>query len=227
MEKSSHFPYGLCAQSMAGARLPLRIFAAEPLRKPMRSTSDEPIERPPETDVALLDALRVDQTSALGALYDRYASLVYGLALAILTNSQDAEDLTQEVFLALCRSDYDPARGSFSGFLITMTRSRAIDKLRSRGRNVRFLKSWGQVAPPEASPFTPLDEMSLTEGSRLVRNALTQLPDNQRQALELAYYKDLSQMEIAAQLNAPLGTVKSWTRKGLFSLKRALQDLVG
>jgi len=61
----------------------------------------------------------------------------------------------------------------------------------------------------------------------LVRNALAQLPENQRQVLEMAYYKDLSQSEIAAQLNAPLGTVKSWARKGLFSLKHTLQNLVG
>jgi len=194
----------------------------------MHSTSDKPIERQLETDAEILNALKVGQTSALGALYDRYASLVYGLALTILTNTQDAEDLTQEVFLALCRKcDYDPARGAFNGFLITMTRSRAIDKLRSRGRKVRFLNTWVQVAPPESSPFTPLDEMSHTESSRLVRNALAQLPENQRQVLEMAYYKDLSQSEIAAQLNAPLGTVKSWARKGLFSLKHTLQNLVG
>src|SRR5262245_49165007 len=188
----------------------------------MRPRVDEPVERRSTTDEDLLQALKSDQTFALGALYDRYASLVYGLALAILTAPEEAEDLTQEVFLALCnKCDYDPTRGSLSAFLITMTRSRAIDKIRSRGRRLKFLTHWGQTIPTEAPSPTLPEQMSLAECSQHVRNALAQLPDKQRQVLELAYYKDLSQMEIAALLNTPLGTVKTWARKGLVTLKDA------
>lgn len=191
-------------------------------------TSGESVELRPKTDVELWHGLKVDQTAALGALYDRYASLVYGLALTILTDAQEAEDLTQEIFLALCsKCDYDPERGSLSGFLITMTRSRAIDKIRSRGRKVKFLKRWGQTVTLDVPFCTPPEHVSLAECSQQVRDALAQLPDNQRQVLELAYYKDLSQVEIAAQLNVPLGTVKTWARKGLFSLRHALRDLIG
>src|ERR1051325_4239759 len=83
-----------------------------------------------ETDAELLAALAVDQPRALGLLYDRYAGLVYGLAAKILGASPEAEDLTQEIFLTLCtKCDYDPSRGSLSAFLVTLTRSRAIDKI--------------------------------------------------------------------------------------------------
>ncbi len=193
----------------------------------MSRPSGEPVELRPKTDAELWQALKVDQAAALGALYDRHAPLVYGLALAILRNPEDAEDLTQEVFLVLCSEcDYDPARGSLVGFLVTMTRSRAIDKLRRRSRRVRFLERWGD-APTVGAPFpTPPEEVSLAECSESVRNALAQLPEQQRRVLEMAYYRGLSQVEIATELNAPLGTVKSWARAGLFSLRKALADLI-
>lgn len=181
-----------------------------------------------KTDAELWRALKDDQTAVLGALYDRYASLVYGLALAILTETQDAEDLTQDIFLTLCKKcDYEPARGPLSGFLITLTRSWAIDKLRSGGRSVKFLQRWREVSTPETLAFTPLEKVSLAESSRQARSALALLPDNQRQVLEMAYYKGLSQIEIATQLDTSLGTVKSWTWKGLCSLRLTLQGLVG
>jgi RNA polymerase sigma-70 factor (ECF subfamily) len=194
----------------------------------MRPLVDEHVERRPTTDEDLILALKSDQTFALGVLYDRYASLVYGLARAILTTPEEAEDLTQEIFLALCQKcDYDPTRGTLSAFLITLTRSRAIDKIRSRGRRLKFLTHWNQTMPMEATSPPLLEQMSLAECSLQVRNALAQLPDQQRQVLELAYYKDLSQTEIAALLDTPLGTVKTWARKGLLTLKEALHDLLG
>ncbi|MGH8566717.1 MAG: sigma-70 family RNA polymerase sigma factor [Gammaproteobacteria bacterium] len=192
----------------------------------MSCPSGEPVELPPKTDAELWQALKVDQAASLGALYDRHAPLVYGLALAILRNPHDAEDLTQEIFLALCGDcDYDAARGPLAGFLVTMTRSRALDKLRGRGRRVRFLERWGDAPPAEASP-TPPEEVSLAECSESVRNALAQLPEPQRRVLEMAYFRGLSQAEIATELDAPLGTVKSWARRGLFSLRSALQELM-
>lgn len=192
----------------------------------MRPTASETALQP-ETDEELVRALQNGRTETLGTLYDRYASLVCGLALAILHSPQEAEDLTQDVFLTLCRKwEYDPARGPLRGFFITLTRSRAIDKLRVRQRNARFLKRWRDTAPPEGSSRTALEELSVAQCAQQVRKALAQLPDNQRRVLELAYYKGLSQGEIAAQLGAPLGTVKSWTRRGLLNLQHALRDLV-
>lgn len=191
----------------------------------MSRPSSEPVELRPKTDAELWQALKVDQAATLGALYDCHAPVVYGLALAILKNPHDAEDLTQEIFLALCSEcDYDPARGPLVGFLVTMTRSRAIDKLRGRSRRVRFLERWGDEPPAGEAFPTPPEEVSLAECSGSVRNALAQLPEPQRRVLEMAYFRGLSQAEIATELNAPLGTVKSWARRGLFSLRSALQE---
>lgn len=189
-------------------------------------SSDSAAAGSAQTDRQLMESLADDPT-ALGVLYDRYAGLVYGLALAALRNAEDAQDLTQEIFLTLYREKrYDPARGALSGFLATMTRTRAIDRLRARGRKVRLLEGLHRATLPTAPAFDPLDRISLAQCTERVRAALAQLPQNQRQVLEMAYYRGLSQSEIAAGLDASLGTVKSWARRGLLSLRHALGDLL-
>ena len=178
------------------------------------------------SDAELVEALAHDRNAALGSLYDRHARLVYGLALAILTSRDEADDLTQEVFLALCtRSDYDPARGTLSAYLITMTRSRALDRLRARGSGQRFLGRW-ERSQVLSSPFTPHEELALRQESGRVRGALAELSPPQRQVLALAYYKDLTQPEISAELDLPLGTVKTHARRGLQAMRRLLEDLL-
>ncbi len=178
-------------------------------------------------DVQLFGEMKAGKIEALGILYDRYASLVYKLALRILTNPTDAEDLTQEVFLILWRGDnYNPSRGSLGSFLTTLTRSRAIDKLRSSSSNSRFLQRWSQIAIAEPSPSTPFELASLAQRSEYVRKALAQLPEQQRQALAMAYYEDLSQSEIASLLGIPLGTIKSRSRQGLLNLRKKLKDVL-
>jgi RNA polymerase sigma-70 factor (ECF subfamily) len=122
---------------------------------------------------------------------------------------------------------YDSSRGSVSAFLTTMTRSRAIDRLRRRGRSVRLLKTWHEATPPAPASTSPFERLSMAQCAERVRGALATLPDAERQVLELAYYKGLSQAEIAAALDTPLGTVKSRSRRGLMTLKRALEDLTG
>lgn len=178
------------------------------------------------TDRQLLDSLAGDP-AALGSLYDRYARLVYGIALASLRNAEDAQDLTQEIFLWLYRHPhkYDPARGALGAFLATMTHTRAIDRLRARGRKVRVLRDFEHASPLASPASTPLERYSLEQCTARVRAALAQLPENQRRVLELAYYRGLSQSEIAVDLAASLGTVKSWARRGLLALRDALGDL--
>jgi RNA polymerase sigma-70 factor, ECF subfamily len=185
-----------------------------------RSPSPAPIP----TDAEVFLALKAGNQAALGTLYDRYATLVYRLALRVLGNSQEAEDLTQEIFLILWKgSNYQPSRGSLSSFLTTLTRSRAIDRLRSRGSNLKFLQRWSQTMMTDPSPLTPFELASLSQRSEYVQDALAQLPEKQRQVLELAYYDGLSQSEISTRLAAPLGTVKSWSRQGLLNLRKHLQ----
>jgi RNA polymerase sigma-70 factor, ECF subfamily len=186
--------------------------------------TDAPAPEP--SDEALLRALATDR-SALGPLYDRYAGLVFGLARAILQSPQEAEDLTQEIFVTLCQSaSFDPRRGSLGAFLTTMTRSRAIDRLRSRGRRLRILRATWQSAPPPDRGAPAVEQVATRESAERVRGALAGLPADQRRALELIYYQGLTQAEIAETLDTPLGTVKSWCRRGLLGLRAALADLV-
>ena len=191
------------------------------------SADSIPADQLQSTETELWSALKTGQSEALGILYDRYASLVYRLALRILANPQEAEDLTQEIFVSFWRSNsYNPARGSISSFLMTMTRSRAIDKLRSRSTKLKFLQRWSQTIMTQTPTPTPFDTASLSQRSQHVNSALAQLPSSQRQVLEMAYYDGLSQSEIAKVLETPLGTIKTWSRQGLLNLRKNLQDFI-
>ncbi len=179
------------------------------------------------TDTELVRAVRAGESLALGRIYDRYGSLVYRLALRILASSQEAEDLTQEIFLGFWHNQtYNPDRGSLSSYLTTLTRSRAIDKLRSRTNQGKFVQRWSQFMATATPPPTPFDLAALNQRATGVQQALSQLTERQRQVLELAYYEGLSQSEISAQLNVPLGTIKSWSRQGLLQLRKTLKDLI-
>jgi RNA polymerase sigma-70 factor (ECF subfamily) len=191
------------------------------------SPKPEPLALSAQTDADLFVALKAGRVEALGALYDRYSNLVYGLALRVLSNSEEAEDVTQEIFLALWHKDtYNPTRGSLSSFLVTMTRSRSIDRLRSRNTKLKFLQRWRRIGITEGSVANPLEQVSMNERSQFLREALARLPDLERQVLEIAYYEGLSQSEIAKRLNTPLGTVKTRTRQGLLKLRQHLQDFI-
>jgi RNA polymerase sigma-70 factor, ECF subfamily len=178
------------------------------------------------SDQSLVTRLRAGQTDALGILYDRYARLVYSLALRLLGTPEEAEDLTQEVFLAFWQRDkYDANRGSLGSFLVTFTRSRALDRLRSRGARHRAMERLQGLAQPSSKDETPLEKASLEERSQQIRAALDQLPPTERQVLEIAYFENLSQSQIAQRLNIPLGTVKTRSRQGLLRLRQILADL--
>lgn len=180
------------------------------------------------TDAEVFQSLKMGDTSALGVLYDRYGGIVYRLALKILADPQAAEDLTQEVFLALWQKrNYDATRGSLNSFLMTLTRSRAIDRIRSQGAKNRFLERWGQNLEATPTTPTPLELASVEERAQRVQEAMKTLPENQRRVLEMAYYAGMSQSEIAHKLNTPLGTVKTQGRQGLIKLKKILKDFIG
>jgi RNA polymerase sigma-70 factor, ECF subfamily len=178
------------------------------------------------TDEGLFEALKQADSSALSVLFNRHSRLVYGLALKILANPQEAEDLTQEIFLSLWRNAAKhPECRYFVRYLVTMTKSRAIDKLRARSRHLKLADRWGQSMATEATPdLTPLEQATLGERSLRIQTALEQLPEQQRRVIEMAYNQGLSQSEIARQLNIPLGTVKTSTRQGFLKLKRILLD---
>lgn len=181
-----------------------------------------------QTDAELIQALRVGQTVALGVLYDRHASLVYGIALNALGNAQEAEDLTQDIFLTLVKgTSYDAKRGTLRTFLAILTKSRAIDRLRSRHSARQTLSRWQQGTQPTATPNIPLEQAFQQERSQEVTTALARLSEQEQQVLRLAYYDGLSQTEIAQQLALPLGTVKTRARRGLLKLRQSLTQIIG
>ena len=193
----------------------------------MDSASPHQYEYDAQTDMALWEALCAGENEALGQLYNRHASLVYGISLNMLGTTQEAEDLTQDIFIKLVQSKkYDPTRGSLRTFLSVLTRSRALDRLRSRQsvhRSQQRLQH-NYTASPSAS-FDPATQNALeNEQSETVKAALSQLSECQRQALQLAYYDGLSQSDIASRLNTPLGTVKARTRRGLLKLREILDS---
>jgi RNA polymerase sigma-70 factor (ECF subfamily) len=180
--------------------------------------------RDQERDLLCLLRVQSGDTRALAELYDRYTPLLYPVAYRILRSPADAEDAMQEVWLQVWKraATYDPRRGAVAAWLLTVARSRALDRYRSMSSR-RLAES--SVDPEPAMP--PADASARAaqgQMSERVRAALAELPPQQRQVLEIAYFQGLSQSEIATRLAAPLGTVKSWTRQALARLREVLPE---
>ena len=194
----------------------------------MDSIPSPPIINEQSTDLEIFLAIQAQQVKALDLLYDRYSKLVYSTAVQILNNVEEAEEVTQETFLRLWQRStiYQPQRGSLSGFLITLTRSRSLDRLRSKSASQQKLQRIQTFSDCVSDYNPPLEFVTLEERSHKVREALKQLSSGDRQLLETAYYAGLSQSEIAKQNGIPLGTVKSRARQALKKLRILLTPLV-
>lgn len=173
-------------------------------------------------DVAAVKRAARGDDAALAELYDRHGRLVFSLALRIVRDSGEAEDVTQEVFVQLWRqaARFDVERGNVVAWLCTMTRTRAIDLLRRR--RVRADTN----APVETHTAEPADAaprqdvvVEWSERASTIRNAVDSLPLLQRLAVELAFYDGLTHSEIATHLEVPLGTVKTRVRQGLLKIR--------
>ena len=179
------------------------------------------------SDIALLQAIARGDEASLARLYDQYRVILFGLLVRILNSREEAEDVLQEVFLQVWRraADYDEQRGKPFTWLVTLTRSRAIDRLRVLSARQRLATAAAQDQPAEASDA--LKETVRSEQKDIVRQALAELPEEQRRTLLLAYFEGLTQTEIAAKLNAPLGTVKTRMRSAMTKLRETLRTQTG
>lgn len=176
----------------------------------------------------LLPSVARGSVSAFEEFYDRYAPTVYALLLRILANTDDAQEVLQETFVKAWTSAkmFDSVRGSEIAWLISIARSRGIDRLRSRKiRNTREDEAGREVSIRSSfvDHTTGADRAIQSEEQRAVRSALAELPEPQRVALELAYFEGLSQTEIAARLDEPLGTIKTRMQLGMKKLRERLQ----
>ncbi len=173
-------------------------------------------------DSYLLTQISQGNQTALSLLYDRYARLVQGLAYRILNSSEDAEEVVIDVFSQIWRKAqmYDPKKSRVDTWIFMITRSRALDRLRSLTRaNQAVMVSEQWMAFPVD---TTEEDLIIAERREQVQQAIAQLPSEQRQVIELAYYQGLSHAEIAAQIGLPLGTIKTRIRLGLNKLRREL-----
>ena len=178
-------------------------------------------------DEELLALVIQRQDRALGQLYDRYGRLVYTIALRITGDRQTAEEVVQDVFQNVWQAagSYQAGIGQFSSWLLGITRHRAIDATRSKRERARTREQALDASFPMSDESDIERDVARSLLRDTVRAALQELPANQRQAVELAYYGDLTRAEIAERLGEPLGTIKTRLRLGLLKLRDLLRQV--
>ncbi|MDP9143996.1 MAG: sigma-70 family RNA polymerase sigma factor [Actinomycetota bacterium] len=182
-----------------------------------------------EPDAVLVARMAGGEDNAVAALYDRWAGVLLTVATRITRERADAEEVLAEVFAQAWRDSprFDPARGSVAAWLTMITRSRALDLLRTRGRRARLEEAAAtepalplSVGQGPTAPDLPIEDQERRDA---VRGAMADLPEPQRVAVELAYFEGLSQSEIAERLGQPLGTVKTRIRLAMDKLRDSLR----
>ncbi len=176
-----------------------------------------------EAEIALLRRVAQGDRRAFEELYDRFSGVSFSTAYRVLNNQEAAEDVLQDVFIQIWEKAplYDPTRGKPMTWAVTLTRNKAIDRLRSTQRRSRLQDD----VQRESETFEQFDDRSSFdavasgETSKLVREAIQKLSKDQREAIELAFFSSLTQTEIAERLGEPLGTIKARIRRGMMKLK--------
>ena len=175
-------------------------------------------------DAALLARVAKGDIRAFDQLYEQTSPILYALAVRVLNNRDDAAELLQEVYVEAWRKvdRYEGQRGSPMAWLVTLTRSRAIDRLRAGASRTRDVSRGTDVRSGAPDPF---DDYANRELRVLVESALSELPAAQQQAVELAFYEGLTHTEIAARLKEPIGTIKTRIKLGMNKLRTALRPV--
>jgi len=176
-----------------------------------------------ETDALMAARLLAGDERALGEIFDRLGTVVYGAALRVLGDAAAAQDVAQDVFVELWGHPgrYDPAAGSLRTYLAVLARHRAVDLVRGQIRRIARQERNHRLSPGQP-PALPSDEVVAAEAASLVRAAVGLLPESQRQVVELAYFRGLSYREVAVAAGIPEGTAKSRLRLALAKLETVL-----
>jgi RNA polymerase sigma-70 factor (ECF subfamily) len=183
-------------------------------------------------DLAWIEAAARGDQAAFARLYDRLAGPLYTMCLRMLGDAAEAEDALQDAFLQLWRNAprYDGSQSSVFSWAIHITRCKVIDRLRARGRRLRlYVPEEGGGDPPVQIASTgtdAADSATINEWSASIRRTLQDLPLEQRQAIELAFFSDLTHHEIAERLGQPLGSVKARIRRGLLKMRGSLENWI-
>ncbi|MDQ6631892.1 MAG: sigma-70 family RNA polymerase sigma factor [Verrucomicrobiota bacterium] len=183
----------------------------------------------PPVEAELLQRIAQGDRQAFAALYDCYAKPLYSFAVKVLNDSTDAEDVLQEVFLQIWEkaAAFDETVGKPFSWAVTMTRNKAIDRLRSKQRRGRvFEEVADNAAVMETAMEAPVNENFFRDEAIHVRAAVIGLPKEQRHPIELAFFCGLTHLEIAEQLKEPLGTIKARIRRGLLRLRNGLEGRI-
>lgn len=189
-----------------------------------------PIE-PALDEASLLERIAQQDQAALADLYDRYARILYAVAFKSLGSAQESEEVVLDVFSQVWRTaaSYDTTKSRVDTWLFMIARSRTLDRLRRLQRSTKIALASADAVKSESNQLSkdPIEDVLLLERQAQVLTAIAQLPPEQRHAIELAYYKGLTQAEIAKQLGLSLGTVKTRIRLGLNKLRIALGTKLG
>jgi len=182
-----------------------------------------------ETQTQLMRRVAARDRQALADFYDQVAGVLFSTAVRILGDQQEAEEVIQDVFVQIWEKApmFDIVLGTPFHWAVSITRNRAIDRLRSRQRRARVVEGFREEMSSGMDQYVPAPTASLdTEHVSLIRNAVSTLPPDQRQAIELAFFSGLTHAEIAEKLSEPLGTIKARIRRGMLKLRESLQNCV-
>jgi RNA polymerase sigma-70 factor (ECF subfamily) len=226
LSRTAAFDMTLCVQVDYARALP--VFAARPASQFVHP--NKPVTQPEaqDRDVELLRQIAGGDRAAFAEFYDRHSTLMFSVACKILNDTSEAEDVLQETFLQIWEKagKFDPKLGRAASWAAILARNRAIDRIRASQRRTRLAEEAGTAyAIAEEAADTVNESLRGHEQAKIIQSAIVELPDEQRRAIELAYFSGLTQDEISKKLNTPLGTVKARIRRGLLKLRDLLEGL--
>ncbi len=217
---------------MAASRFPEQHFLFSIMNQSNSATAAKPTKSNSQSDPAaeteLLLAVAKHDRDAFDALHKRYHGVLFSTAYKVLNDETDAEDVVQDVMVQIWDKAgmYDPKRGRPLTWAVTLTRNKAIDRLRSSQRRFRLKDEYERESKlvRKQTDVDSVEKVNVRERGRIVRSAVMELSTEQRQAIEMAFFGGLTQNEIAEELEQPLGTIKARIRRGMMKLKKIVQN---